>query len=182
MNLGIMANLNASIDFDTAEIVCLDYNKTLKKEETQDLSVLSELISMYETNVAGWLLNRDPAKEDDSFTKKVDNERFRLDFEARETIIYEMVEQYIEQALQVGDNGKLTQIVSIMQTEIEKYNLVNIGKTPISQTKMKFDAQSILDQIKQKAPEVVSIDENTNPTITEISFTKLAENISKDDK
>ena len=43
MNLGIMANLNASIDFDTAEIVCLDYNKTLKKDSTRDETNFEEL-------------------------------------------------------------------------------------------------------------------------------------------
>jgi len=36
MALGLMLNLNAEIDFENAEIVALDYNKTLKKEETQD--------------------------------------------------------------------------------------------------------------------------------------------------
>ena len=36
MSLGLMLNLNAEIDFENAEIVTLDYNKTLKKEETQD--------------------------------------------------------------------------------------------------------------------------------------------------
>ena len=36
MSLGLMLNLNAPIDFENAEIVALDYNKTLKKEETQD--------------------------------------------------------------------------------------------------------------------------------------------------
>lgn len=37
MSLGMMLGLNDSIDFETAEIIVLDYNKTLKKEETQDL-------------------------------------------------------------------------------------------------------------------------------------------------
>ena len=36
MSLGLMLNLNAPIDFENAEIVALDYKKTLKKEETQD--------------------------------------------------------------------------------------------------------------------------------------------------
>ena len=37
MSLGLMLGLNDAIDFENAEIVTLDYNKTLKKEETQDL-------------------------------------------------------------------------------------------------------------------------------------------------
>ncbi len=42
MSLGLMLNLNDPIDFDNAEIVALDYNKTLKKEETQDLANFEE--------------------------------------------------------------------------------------------------------------------------------------------
>ncbi len=38
MGLGVMANINQSIDYDSAEIVVSDYNKTLKKEETADIS------------------------------------------------------------------------------------------------------------------------------------------------
>ena len=37
-NLGIMANVNQSINFDTCELILLDYNKKIKKEETQDKS------------------------------------------------------------------------------------------------------------------------------------------------
>ncbi|MBQ3435607.1 MAG: translation initiation factor IF-2 [Bacilli bacterium] len=38
IGLGVMANQNQTIDFDTAEIVVTDYNKTLKKEESVDIS------------------------------------------------------------------------------------------------------------------------------------------------
>lgn len=38
MGLGVMANVNQSIDFETAEVIVADYNKTLKKEETADIS------------------------------------------------------------------------------------------------------------------------------------------------
>ena len=42
MSLGLMLNLNQEIDFENAEIVTLDYHKTLKKEETQDLANFEE--------------------------------------------------------------------------------------------------------------------------------------------
>ena len=42
MSLGLMLGLNDSIDFETAEIVVLDYKKTLKKEEPQDLANFEE--------------------------------------------------------------------------------------------------------------------------------------------
>ena len=42
MGLGLMVSLNQVIDFENAEIVALDYNKVLKKEETQDISNFEE--------------------------------------------------------------------------------------------------------------------------------------------
>lgn len=42
MTLGLMISLNQPIDFENAEIVALEYNKTLKREETQDVSNFEE--------------------------------------------------------------------------------------------------------------------------------------------
>ena len=42
MGLGLMVSLNQPIDFQTAEIITLDYGKSLKKEETQDISNFEE--------------------------------------------------------------------------------------------------------------------------------------------
>ena len=42
MTLGLMISLNQVIDFENAEIVALEYNKTLKREETQDVSNFEE--------------------------------------------------------------------------------------------------------------------------------------------
>jgi len=42
MDLGIMTNINQSLDFQTAEILVVDYNKILKKEETRDLANFEE--------------------------------------------------------------------------------------------------------------------------------------------
>ncbi len=38
MGLGVMATLNNPLSFENAEILVVDYDKTLKKEETQDIS------------------------------------------------------------------------------------------------------------------------------------------------
>ncbi len=38
MSLGVMANINQSVDYDSAEIIVSEFNKTLKKEETADIS------------------------------------------------------------------------------------------------------------------------------------------------
>ncbi len=42
MTLGLMISLNQTIDFDNAEIIALEYHKTLKREETQDVSNFEE--------------------------------------------------------------------------------------------------------------------------------------------
>lgn len=43
MSLGKIMNLNAAIDFETAEILALDYGKTLKKDSTRDETNFEEL-------------------------------------------------------------------------------------------------------------------------------------------
>lgn len=43
MSLGTMMTINASVDFDTAEIIVADFNKTLKKESTRDEVNFEEL-------------------------------------------------------------------------------------------------------------------------------------------
>ena len=40
--MGLMININQTIDFENAEIVALEYGKTLKREETQDISNFEE--------------------------------------------------------------------------------------------------------------------------------------------
>ena len=42
MGLGLMLSLNNPIDYETASVLVLDYNKTLKKEETQDVANFEE--------------------------------------------------------------------------------------------------------------------------------------------
>jgi len=42
MTLGMMVNLNQAIDYDNASLIAMDYEKTLKKEETQDLANFEE--------------------------------------------------------------------------------------------------------------------------------------------
>jgi len=42
MSLGLMASLNQAIDFENAEIIALDFGKSLKKEETQDVANFEE--------------------------------------------------------------------------------------------------------------------------------------------
>lgn len=41
-NLGVIVNINQSLDFDTAYLVTVDYKKELKREETRDISNFEE--------------------------------------------------------------------------------------------------------------------------------------------
>lgn len=41
-NMGLMLNINASISFEDAEVIALEYKKELKREETQDISNFEE--------------------------------------------------------------------------------------------------------------------------------------------
>lgn len=43
MSMGLMISLNEPVDFENAEIIALEYNKTLKKESTQDVTNFEEL-------------------------------------------------------------------------------------------------------------------------------------------
>jgi len=45
MGLGLMLSLNNPIDYETASVLSLDYGKTLKKEETQDVSNFEEFVA-----------------------------------------------------------------------------------------------------------------------------------------
>ncbi len=56
-SLGIMANINNSISFENAEILVVDYNKELKKEETADVANF-EAFEIYDNDAA--LVNRPP--------------------------------------------------------------------------------------------------------------------------
>ena len=57
MSLGVMSNLNMSIDYETASLVALEYKKVLKKDTTQDITNFEE----YEiTDAAEDLVPRPP--------------------------------------------------------------------------------------------------------------------------
>ena len=45
MALGLMLNLSSPIDYETASVIASDYNMTLKKEETQDVTNFEEFVA-----------------------------------------------------------------------------------------------------------------------------------------
>ena len=42
IGLGLMVSVNQTIDFENAELIALEYKKTLKKEETQNVANFEE--------------------------------------------------------------------------------------------------------------------------------------------
>ena len=117
--------------------------------ETGDLAILKKLISMYETNVAGWLLNRAPEK-DESCMQSINNDRFLPQFQEKENQIYDILAKYIV-SQKSGDNAieNITEIKDIMLEEIEKYeSLLQIKE--LSKVQMKFRAEDIIKIIDKK--------------------------------
>ncbi len=117
---------------------------------TNDLEILSELISMYETNIAGWLLNRDKENiSEKSCTENIKNEKYMPAFEERENRIYEIIAEFCkEQRKMQNGNSELEKIKQILNREIAKYNLVEQIQA-LSRVKMKFQAESILERLEQ---------------------------------
>lgn len=117
--------------------------------ETGDLTVLKNLISTYETNIAGWLLNRAP-EEDESCTKTINNDGFLPRFEERENKIYNIIAQYIGKQ-QDPSKGleNIGALREIMADEVEKYeNLMQVKE--LSKVQMKFKAEEIIQIIDNK--------------------------------
>lgn len=67
-----------------------------------------------------------------------------------------------------------------MQREIEKYELADLEKTPISKTKMKFNAAEIKDKINLLISPEKENTQKDNPNIS-IDLTKVAESAVMDD-
>mgnify|MGYP004515044375 CR=1 FL=1 len=70
-------------------------NNLIKEfEETNDVNLMQQLVSQYETNVAGWLLNRDNTKKDESVTACINNEKYSGKFQSVENRIYKLISKY----------------------------------------------------------------------------------------
>ena len=154
------------VDVKNNQLAVLD-SLTEEFKQTKDANVLAKLISMYETNVAGWLLNRDPNEKDESATASINNERFRNDFEQREKVIYDMVQEFVSDRINQGDKETVSFVISTLQNEMDKYNLMDIDKCPISKTKMKLDAQSLIEFANQRGTEKdIEVDDERKDEVT----------------
>ena len=71
-------------------------------KQTHDSETLRKLINTYETNMAGWLLNREG--KDSSFTYMINNSRFEQDFADMRILIEDEIYDY----LSISDNKNIT--------------------------------------------------------------------------
>ena len=116
-------------------------------EEERSIDKLKEIVTMYETNVAGFLLNRNEKEEDDSYTASIDNTRFKKEFEEVGEKIVGSFTKYIED-LEKEENGKETanQIITVLKEQKELYENEE-DKTLITKTEMKLDTFGLLEKM-----------------------------------
>ena len=121
-----------------------------KYKQTHDSKILKQLINTYETNNAGWLLNR--AEEDETHTMDINNSRFQEDFSNIWGEIKESINQYLSEISNNGQNKEnveeLMNIINIILEERDLYEGCE-EKKPISKTKLSFDAKEILEKANE---------------------------------
>lgn len=112
--------------------------------------LLGKIINTYETNVAGWLLNRDD-KEDCSHTKNIDNSRFENVFNELGDKVEELALNYLNEISVSKDNPKkeLIQIANIILHEQQLYkDSMSAGnRNKISATQMKLNTGKIISKL-----------------------------------
>lgn len=126
-----------------------------KFRNTKDTEVLHKLINTYETNMAGWLLNRsDEIQDDKSHTANVDNTRFKEDFKQIQSQIEDTVKEYFKESKEnkISDN-KISEIISILLDEIELYEGCEETK-PISKTSVSFNVQELLQEANKTLDDI----------------------------
>lgn len=126
-----------------------------KFRNTKDTEVLHKLINTYETNMAGWLLNRsDEIQDDKSHTANVDNTRFKEDFKQIQSQIEDTIKEYFKESKEnkISDN-KISEIISILLDEIELYEGCEETK-PISKTRVSFNVQELLQEANKTLDDI----------------------------
>ena len=157
-----------------------EYLKDFK--DNRDLTALKTLISKYETNVAGWLLNRDKSVPDESAYVGIDNSRLEASFNEVEKRIYKAISFYCVSEKAAGNKDNIEAIYAILGEERAKYEGLNNEKV-FPKMKMKFKAEELMEILNrrfelghQDAPvkEGEILDEN-------LSMTELVENMMRKD-
>ena len=94
--------------------------------------------------MAGWLLNRKKDYEDESFSKGIQNEKFRKDFDNEYDKILETLDVYLEKEIVPKD---LARIIEIVLEENDLYTSMQEVAKPLSETEMMHDPKTILEKL-----------------------------------
>lgn len=161
--------------------------ETLRQEfeQTGDTEKLKALLNAYETNMAGWLLNRKKDEEDKSYTGDVENERFRESFDEEYKKITETLDNYLDRIANQNVQAQDKDLIRIMQIVLEERDLYAkcAEKKPISKTEITIDTESILQKLNQTMKslqlEDFSIDLENVPTALEYKKTVIMKKLMK---
>lgn len=105
-------------------------------KSTNTVEILEELVNVYETNKAGWLLNRKKDISDESFTKQIQNNEFEDMFNNIGKQINNIILEYKENLLKLNDKIGLDKLNRIIEKEKRLYERQNEQATPISKTEI----------------------------------------------
>ena len=121
-----------------------------KFKETKDVEILKQLINCYETNVAGWLLNRSKDEADASHTEDIDNSRFEEDFKTQWNKIENVVNEYLVSAKD-NKNQSVEELVNIMEIVLKENELYKQceEEKPISKTHISFDVKGVVQKVNE---------------------------------
>lgn len=116
-------------------------------KQSGDVEILKHILNTYETNSAGWLLNRG-SEEDKSYTGEIDNSHFKHTFEEMWKNIDNTISEYINTATNNKDTQDLVKIGMILLSEMELYKDCSEVR-PISKTELTFDANKIVEKVNK---------------------------------
>lgn len=119
-----------------------------KFKETKEIKVFEEILNKYETNVAGWLLNRSEIEEDKSHTQDIDNSNFEDEFKAKFAEITHVFSEHITSIYNSNEKDafELLNTMQIFLRENDKY-FGTEEIAPISKTHISYDPGVFIEQV-----------------------------------
>lgn len=154
---------------DVADRQIKNLNNMIEEfEKNGSTELLGRIINIYETNVAGWLLNRDD-EEDNSHTKNIDNSRFEESFNEVGNRVERLALDYLDN-ISISEEDKsaeLIQVANIILYEQQLYkDSIRAGnRDKISATQMKLNTKEIISKLNnamdKKNISEYKIDEHT---------------------